>query len=243
MTALYDTIGLNYADLRRPDSRIAAKIHAGLGKARTILNVGAGSGNYEPLEREVTAVEPSAKMIAQRTHPAHRVIQASAEDLPLEDASVDAVMASLTIHHWTDQPRAISELKRVCRGPKVFFTYDPTFNDHWLLDYFPENSEIDAKQFPEMADFDDWFDTVDVQTVPIPHDCTDGFFFAYWRRPGAYLNASVRAASSSFHRLPDVDTRIARLEDDLSSGAWLDRYGSLMHRETLDCGYRLVIAR
>ena len=243
MTALYDTIGLNYADLRRPDPRIAARIHAALGDARTVLNVGAGAGNYEPTDRQVTAVEPSAEMRAQRHTPVFAEIAGTAEDLPFPDDYFDAAMASLTVHHWTDKPRAMTEIARVTRGPKVFFTFDPAFRDHWLLDYFPENFDIDAGQFPTLPDYAEWLGEVTIDPVPIPHDCTDGFFFAYWRRPQAYLDPAVRNASSSFHRLPEVDARIDRLKSDLESGAWHARYGHLMDRETLDCGYRLIVAR
>ena len=127
MTALYDRIGLNYADLRRPDPRIAAPIHAALGDAKSVLNIGAGTGSYEPLDRQVIAIDPSSEMIAQRRHPAAQVIQASAEAIPLPDNHVDAAMGILTLHHWTDQAQGLAEVRRVTRGPIVLLTFDPTF--------------------------------------------------------------------------------------------------------------------
>jgi ubiquinone/menaquinone biosynthesis C-methylase UbiE len=137
MTALYDRIGLNYAELRKPDPRIAAQIDAALGSARTILNVGAGTGSYEPQGREVTALEPSLEMIRQRSTPAARVVQGRAEELPFPDDHFDAAMAVLTIHHWSDQPRGLKEMRRVTRGPIVILTYDPAFRDFWLYEYLP----------------------------------------------------------------------------------------------------------
>lgn len=242
MTALYDQIGLNYAQLRRPDPRIAAQIAAALGNRQRLLNVVAGAGNYEPTGRQITALEPSAEMIAQRQAQAHAIVQGHAENLPFADDSFDAVMASLTVHHWSDKPRAMAEIKRVCSGPKVFFTFDPAYRDHWLLEYFPGNISLDEGNFPAMSAYEGWFDAVTVQTVPIPHDCTDGFFFAYWRRPHHYLDPKARAAMSSFHKLGDVSTALARLRDDLDTGVWAKRYGHLLTEPSLDCGYRLVIA-
>ena len=243
MSALYDRIGLNYADLRRPDPRIAAPIHAALGDAKTVLNIGAGAGNYEPDGKEVIAVDPSIKMIEQRKRAAHQVIQASAEDIPLPGNAVDAAMAILTVHHWADKPKGMAELRRVTRGPIVLLTFDPAFNDHWLLDYFPENVDIDAAQFPPLDAYADWLGPVEVSTIPIPHDCTDGFLYAYWQRPHAYLDPRLRAASSSFHVLPNVEAGVARLKSDLENGTWEARNGHLLGQTEMDCGYRLIIAR
>ena len=243
MTALYDRIGLNYADLRRPDPRIAAPIHAALGDAKSVLNIGAGTGSYEPLDRQVIAIEPSSEMIAQRRHPAAQVIQASAEAIPLPDNHVDAAMGILTLHHWTDQAQGLAEVRRVTRGPIVLLTFDPTFADHWLLDYFPANFDLDAAQFPRLEHYSDWLGDVEIANIPIPHDCTDGFLYAYWRRPHAYLDPRLRAASSTFHRITGIDEGVARLQTDLDNGTWADRHGHLLEQDTMDCGYRLVIAR
>ena len=243
MNVLYDTIGLNYADLRRPDARIQRMIEEALGDAKTVVNVGAGAGSYEPTGRGVTAVEPSAEMNQQRSASNATVIQGSAEELPFEDNSFDASMAVLTIHHWSDQERGVMEMRRVTRGRMVFLTYDPSFRDFWLLDYFPGLVTLDEGQMPKMCDYERWLGPVDITPVPIPKDCTDGFLSAYWKRPAAYLEARVRAAMSSFWALGDVSDALRKLERDLESGAWEEHYAHLTGLEELDCGYRLVVAR
>jgi SAM-dependent methyltransferase len=243
MDTLYDTIGLNYANLRQPDPRIAQRIDQALGDARTVLNVGAGVGSYEPAGRQVTAVEPSAKMIRQRAASNATVVQGSAEDLPFDDESFDAAMAVLTIHHWSDQERGVMEMRRVTRGKIVFLTYDPSFRGFWLADYFPALVTLDEGQMPEMARYGEWLGSVEVSPVPIPHDCADGFLAGYWRRPAAYLDERVRAAMSSFWALGDVSEELGKLEADLKSGAWKRRYPHLRTLDELDCGYRLVETR
>ncbi|GJL81144.1 MAG: hypothetical protein DHS20C01_07780 [marine bacterium B5-7] len=243
MNALYDTIGLNYADLRKPDTRIAWKIQDALGTAQTVLNVGAGAGSYEPTDRQVTAVEPSAEMIQQRPSSNATVIQGSAENLPFDNSSFDASMAVLTIHHWSDQEKGVMEMRRVTRGKLIFLTYDPSFRGFWLADYIPELVTLDEGQMPQMADYEKWLGPVYVSTVPIPHNCTDGFLAAYWRRPEAYLDKKVRAAMSSFRVLGDVSEGLEKLEADLNNGAWAKRYLHLLNLEECDCGYRLVATR
>ena len=240
MNSLYDTIGLNYADLRRPDARIARKIEDALGAAQTVLNVGAGAGSYEPTDRQVTAIEPSAEMIQQRSATNANVFQGGAEDLPFEDKSFDASMALLTIHHWSDQEQGAMEMRRVTRDKIVFLTYDPTFRGFWLADYFPALVTLDEGQMPKMADYERWLGSTKVSVVPIPHDCTDGFLAGYWRRPAAYLEERVRAAMSSFWALGDVSDGLRKLEADLKSGVWEQRYSDLLNIAELDCGYRLV---
>ena len=244
MSRIYDTIGVDYAELRKPDARIAARIEAALGRAETVLNVGAGTGSYEPAGRRVTAVEPSIEMIRQRPASAGEAVQAGAEDLPFEDGSFDASMAVLTIHHWSDQAKGLAEMRRVTRGPIVILPSDPAFRGFWLADYIPELAALDEAQMPRMSDYRDWLGPVDVSTVPIPHDCRDGFLCAYWRRPAAYLDPRIRAAMSSFWALGEIASEgLGRLEQDLDSGAWERRYGGLLAREECDCGYRLVVAR
>ncbi len=242
MAATYDLIGVNYADLRRPDPRIAAAIERALGPAKTVLSVGAGTGSYEPADRQVTAVEPSAEMIRQRPPGATTVIQGFAEDLPFDDRSFDAATAVLTVHHWTDQRKGLAEMRRVTRGPVVLLTYDPGHRGFWLLDYFPALAALDDGQMPAMARYADWLGPVEISPVPIPHDCVDGFLCAYWRRPEAYLDPRVRAAMSSFWKIGDITEGLARLEADLASGAWARRWPDLYDREALDCGYHLVVA-
>lgn len=241
MTSRYDRIGLNYSGLRRPDPRIAALIDSALGSSRTILNVGAGTGSYEPVGREVTALEPSIEMIRQRFAPAAAVVQGRAENLPFADSSFDAAMAVLTVHHWSDQARGLGEMRRVASGPIVLLTCDPGFRGFWLADYLPELVALDEAQMPRMSDYESRLGAVAISPVPIPHDCTDGFLCAYWRRPAAYLDPRVRAAMSSFWALGDVSKPLARLEADLESGAWTERYGELLALGRCDCGYRLVV--
>lgn len=241
MQPLYDTIGTDYARLRRPDPRIAAQIHAALGDAATILNVGAGAGSYEPSDRSVTAVEPSSRMIAQRPPGSAPVVQASAEDLPFPDNSFDVAMAVLSVHHWTDKRRGLSELRRVARGPVVLLTFDPEREYFWLADYIPALVDLDRGQMPTLGQLADWLGRVDIAPVPIPHDCTDGFLCAHWRRPEAYLDPKVRAGMSSFAKLGDITPALQRLADDIETGEWARRNAALLDLDTCDCGYRLVV--
>ncbi|MEM7634948.1 MAG: class I SAM-dependent methyltransferase, partial [Pseudomonadota bacterium] len=220
MHTSYDTIGVNYSDLRKPDARIEKVISNALGPAETVLNVGAGTGSYEPTGRSVTAVEPSAEMIRQRNASAAPVVQGYAENLPFDDNSFDASMAVLTVHHWTDKAKGFHEMRRVTRGPVVVLTYDPAFRAFWLLDYFPELVALDEGQMPKLSDYREWLGPVAISPVPIPHDCSDGFLSAYWRRPAAYLDPKVRAAMSSFWKVGDVSQALGRLDKDLESGAW-----------------------
>jgi SAM-dependent methyltransferase len=241
MHASYDIIGIDYAQLRRPDPRIGQRIDSALGSARTVLNVGAGAGSYEPAGRQVTAVEPSAEMIRQRPSAAAPAIQGRAEELPFGDASFDAAMAVLTVHHWADKKKGLKEVRRVARGPIIILTYDPSFRGFWLADYIPQLVTLDEAQMPAMTDYAAWLGPVEISTVPIPHDCTDGFLCAYWRRPAAYLNPRVRAAMSSFWAVGDVTEPLRRLHRDLDSGEWARRYSKLLDLEECDCGYRLVV--
>ncbi len=240
MNTLYDTIGLNYANLRKPDFRIAQRIETALGDAKTVLNVGAGAGSYEPADRQITAVEPSAEMIGQRSASNATVIQGRAENLPYDAETFDASMAVLTIHHWSDQERGVMEMRRVTRDKIVFLTYDPSFRGFWLADYFPALVTLDEGQMPQIANYGKWLGSVEVSPVPIPHDCSDGFLAGYWRRPEAYLDEKVRAAISSFWALGDISEGLEKLAADLKSGAWEQNYSDLLNLEELDCGYRLV---
>lgn len=244
MEPVYDRIGIDYARLRQSDPRIARQIEQALGKAHSVLNVGAGTGSYEPAARAVTALEPSAEMIRQRPPGSAPAVQGRAEELPFADGSFDAAMAVLTVHHWTDQPRGLAELRRVARGPVVILTYDPAFRGFWLADdYLPALTALDEAQMPPLDLYQAALGTVTVTPVPIPHDCLDGFLCAYWRRPQAYLDPALRAAMSSFHALGSVDEPMARLAADLASGAWQQRHGHLLSRDSIDLGYRLIVAR
>jgi SAM-dependent methyltransferase len=234
---------VNYSELRKPDRRIEAVIAKALGSARTVLNVGAGAGSYEPADRQVTAVEPSLEMIRQRPAGAAQVVQGIAEDLPFDEDSFDASMAILTVHHWSDKAKGLKEMRRVTRGRVAVLTYDPSFRGFWLADYIPELVDLDEAQMPRMTDYEAWLGPVDICPVPIPHDCSDGFLCAYWRRPAAYLDPRIRAAISSFWALGDVSEALHRLEGDLESGAWARRYSDLLDFDECDCGYRLVVTK
>ena len=242
MAALYDTIGLDYRRYRRPDPRIARAIGLGLADSRTVVNVGAGAGSYEPLDRQVIAVEPSIVMIRQRTRDAAPAVQASAMALPFRDAAFDAGMAVLTIHHWRDWQRGIQELRRVASGRIVIVTWDPSNPGFWLTDYFPGTLACDRQIFPTLAQIGRELGSMSVSVLPIPHDCSDGVLGAYWRRPEAYLDDGVRAAISTFSKLGDLSPALERLRQDLKTGEWHRRYGSLLNLQELDLGYRLLVA-
>jgi SAM-dependent methyltransferase len=243
MRTSYDTIGVNYSDLRKPDSRIEMMISNALGTAKTVLNVGAGTGSYEPADRSVTAIEPSMEMIRQRGASAAPVMQGYAEDLPFDDNFFDAAMAILTVHHWTDKEKGLKEMRRVTRGPVVILTFDPLHQTFWLADYIPELVTLDEAQMPRMTDYEAWLGPVETTIIPIPHDCTDGFLAAYWQRPAAYLDPKIRAAISCFWALDNVSGAMAKLADDLDSGAWGRRYSELHDLDECDFGYRLVTTK
>jgi SAM-dependent methyltransferase len=243
----YDEIGVRYRTNRRADPRIEGQILEALGDARSVVNVGAGTGAYEPSDHEVLAVEPSRVMRAQRPPGAAPCIDASAESLPLPDGSFDAAMALLTVHHWRDWRAGIRELRRVARSRVVIFTYDPAFpNGSWLTrDYLPELVALDVQRFPAIEQQAAAAGPATaVDAVPIPHDCTDGFLGAYWRRPHAYLDPKIRAGISTFH-LPGAAALLGGLDElaqDLKTGRWLQRNEPLLDRNELDLGYRLLTA-
>lgn len=243
MNALYDTIGVDYANLRRPDPRIAAQIEDALGEAETVLNVGAGAGSYEPLGRTVTALEPSTEMIAQRPAGSAPVVQGSAEQLPFADNSFDAAMAVLTVHHWSDKARGLAEMRRVARDRVVVLTCDPEFRGQWQTEYWPGLIGLDDGVMPPMAFFAEHLGPVEMSPVLVPHDCTDGFLYAYWRRPQAYLDPGIRKGSSGFWLIDGVEQGAKRLAADLASGAWERRNAALLDADCADMGYRLVVAR
>jgi len=241
MGVTYDSIGVNYSKLRTPDRRIAAALENALGSAQMILNVGAGTGSYEPVDRSVTAVEPSLEMIRQRSPNAAEVVQASAENLPFDDDSFDASLAILTVHHWAKPEAGLREMRRVTRGPIVLLTFDPSFRP-WLTDYLPELALLDDERMPVMSDYERWMGTVRVTPLLIPHDCSDGFLYAYWRRPFSYLDPHVRSGSSSFWAIGDAEAGLIKLKDDLDTGDWERRYAELIALDEYDAGYRLVVA-
>jgi SAM-dependent methyltransferase len=242
MAAKYDIIGLNYAELRKPDQRIAAAIQQALGPAETVLNVGAGTGSYEPVDRLVTAVEPSREMIRQRSSAAAHAIQASAEHLPFDDDAFDAAMAILTVHHWPDKEAGLREMRRVTRGRIVLLTFDPSHRP-WLTDYLPELVRLDEAHLPAMSDYERWLGPVQITPLLVPHDCSDRFLYAYWRRPGAYLDPRIRSGSSSFWSMGNsVESGLERLRRELQTGEWERRYAELLTLDAYDAGYRIVVA-
>ena len=246
--ASYDTIGRSYVANRQPDPRIERQIFDALGGTRSVLNVGAGTGAYEPTDRRVLAVEPSAVMRAQRPAGAAPCIEASAEALPLPDRSFDAVMALLSLHHWSDWQAGVREMRRVASSRIVILTYDPAFAGSWWLkrDYLADLVALDVDRFPTIAEQAEAAgDSTTVHEVPIPHDCRDGFLGAYWRRPHAYLDPDVRAGISTFH-LPGGDALLGgldRLAEDLKSGEWEQRNREILARSELDLGYRLLVSQ
>ena len=241
----YGSIGAGYALIRQPDPRIAAEFHAALGDATTVLNVGAGAGSYEPTDRAVTAVEPSASMRAQR--PAHLsvAIDATADSLPFADNSFDAAMASVTVHQWPDLARGLGEMRRVTTGPVVILTFDPVPPMHWwLIDYVPELFDVEAKRMPPLERISDALGGgADIRTVMIPNDSTDGFGQAFFGRPERVLEPEVRRAMSAWSFVDDavVERFVTALGADLASGTWDAKYGSFRDLEFFDGGMRLVI--
>ena len=243
---LYDTIGTTYTVTRRTEPRIAARIWAALGDARTVLNVGAGTGSYEPTDRQVLAVEPSATMRAQRRPDAPPCLIGTADRLPFDDDTFDAAMSVASVHHWPDPIAGLREMRRVARRV-VVFTHDSS-GEGWLDRFW-----LSRDYLPEVADLLVGRPSLDEQTeaiggrvepVPVPWDCADGFYEAFWRRPEAYLQEPVRRGVSVWSRLgPDVEARaVGRLRDDLDSGRWAALNRDLTDLDEAELGLRLLIA-
>ncbi|MGH9229188.1 MAG: class I SAM-dependent methyltransferase [Acidimicrobiales bacterium] len=245
LSATYDVIGMGYARFRRADRRIASRIHRALGGASTVVNVGAGAGSHEPADRLVVAVEPSAEMIGQRSRTAASALHATAEALPFADRTFEAAMALLTVHHWSDPMAGLAEMRRVTAGPIVVFTFEhEVHSEQWIVtDFLPSMAELDTGM-PSPAMIADALGGGFVQVLPVPHDCTDGFCHAWWRRPEAYLAPAVRASISGIARLPTrvVEDAMARLADDLATGAWHQAHSAPFEVGEIDAGYRLVVA-
>jgi len=241
----YELHGRTYAQHRRADPRIAERIHAALGDSRTVVNVGAGTGSYEPTDRWVLAVEPSPTMRAQRPSGAAPAIDGRAEALPLDDDSVDAAMACVTIHHWEDPLAGLKELRRVARGPVVVFTFELACLPAWQLDYLREAVRAEEPRFPKI-DFvaNALGGQTRVERIPTPGDCVDQFFEAFWRRPEGLLDPAVRGAQSVWPLLaPGLEARIVeRLDVALSSGAWDAEHGYLRSQDQLMGALRLVVS-
>jgi SAM-dependent methyltransferase len=239
----YDVMGVGYTTTRREEPRIARLLWEALGDAASVANIGAGTGNYEPRDREVIAVEPSAVMIAQRPPEAAPAIQGTAEQIPLEDASVDAAMAVITDQHWDDRARGLAEMQRIARRRVVALALDLSpREDFWLMrDYLTDYEPASVRTDPSLYDLAVAGDAA-VEPVPVPHDCADGFALAFWRRPRAYLDPRVRAGISVFHILDaaHVEDAMRCLAADLENGEWQRRNGHLLELDELDLGLRLL---
>ncbi|MBM3675797.1 MAG: class I SAM-dependent methyltransferase [Actinobacteria bacterium] len=240
---LYDSIGRRYATTRVSDPRIEARIHAALGSAARVVNVGAGAGSYEPPGRVIAAVDPSLVMLGQRAAGAAPAVCGVAGRLPFADGSFDAAMATLTLHHWPDWQAGVAELRRVA-ARSVVFTFEPALEDAlWLVkEYLPEIKGQHDFRFPPADEIAEALGDATVEVVRVPADCTDGFTGAFWARPEAYLDRGNRAGMSALAKLDQdmVANRMARLADDLASGAWDERWGHLREPAEVDLGYRLV---
>jgi SAM-dependent methyltransferase len=248
--ALYDAIGATYSATRAEDPRIAAAIRRALGDSTSVVNVGAGTGNYEPADMAVIAVEPSQRMIDQRAPNRAPALLGAAERLPVEDRAADAALAVLSDHHWSDRHAGLCELRRVARRRVVVINADPLLADlFWLTrDYLPSFHDLVPACFTTpgawRASLEAALGRVTVRPLPVPHDCRDGFYQAWWRRPEAYLSAEVRANTSVFQRLDpaDVQHAIERLQADIASGAWARSNSRLLNRRELDVGLRIAVA-
>ena len=242
---LYEAIGTTYTATRQDEPSIGAAVVDALGEARTVVNVGAGTGSYEPTDRVVVAVEPSPTMVAQRHGRSPLVVRAIAERLPFPDAAFDAGMAMLTVHHWGDPMAGLRELARVSRRQVVFFFEPLRTHDFWGLEYFPEALDLPSEsRAPGEPELRAVLDVREVRVLPVPLDCRDGFGVAFYGRPEAYLDPAVQAGMSWLALLPDEVRRRGSelLRHDLASGAWDRRHGHLRTRPTYDGGYRLALA-
>ena len=244
---VYDRIGAQYRRGRREDPRIAAPIRAALEDASPVVNVGGGSGSYEPRDRPVVAAEPSTVMLSQRPVGTASAVRAVAEALPFGDGTFGAAMGVLTVHHWRDRARGLAEMRRVTRGPVVLFVRDPRAVPWWWLHhYFPATARLEASRETPLDQLAQGLGgRLDVVPVPIPADCADGFNAAYWRRPRAYLDPRVWRPMSALALIPDADRAdgMRRLRADLDSGEWHRRWGHLLDLDELDLGYRVLVAR
>ena len=243
----YGRHGQGYALQRQTDPRIAALVHAALGEARTVVNVGAGAGSYEPEDRYVIAVEPSAAMRAQRPRQVVPAVDGTAEHLPFDDDSFDAAMATVTVHQWSDTAAGLDELRRVARGPVVVLTFDGDALDRfWLAEYAPELIAAERRRYPSMELIAAHIGTAArVHEVPVAIDCVDGFTEAYYARPERFLDPAVRRSQSAWTFVSDEAQRrtVERLRQDLESGAWDERFGHLRTQPEFFGSLRLVVGR
>ncbi len=242
----YSTLAVDYANVRRPDPRVGAQLAAALGDARTVLNVGAGTGSYEPADRHVVAVEPAAEMRARRGPELPPAIAATAAALPFDDDAFDAALAVFTVHHWPDLDAALAEVRRVVRGPVVIMTADPeALADLWLSEYSPEFHATERRRYPSLERLAAGLGgELEARPLRIPLDCRDGFADAFYGRPEALLEPAVRRAQSAWSFVDsDAQARFAaRLAADLESGAWDERHGHLRTQPEFVGSIRVLLA-
>ncbi|MFD6950138.1 ubiquinone biosynthesis protein [Nocardiopsis sp. TSRI0078] len=242
----YGAISRTYTDHRRPDPRIAAAVHAALGDARTVLNIGAGAGSYEPLDREVTPVEPSAGMRAKRPDALPAAVDATAESLPFPDRSFDAAMTTFSVHQWRDPAAGLAEARRVTTGPVAVLTCDPDLvRDFWLNEYAPEVLDTEARRYPAVGDVAAGLGgTATVVPLPVPLDCSDGFNEAYYGRPEGLLEEGARLSCSAWSLVDEAvhERFTAHLSRDLADGTWDRRFGHLRELPALEGSLILVVS-
>lgn len=238
MISLYDEIGKGYSIGRKTDPKIAHFINQYLHGSESIVNIGAGTGSYEPDRKKLIAVEPSSEMIRQRPKGSHPVQQASAESLPFKNGCFSHAMTILSMHHWENRKQAFSEIKRVVRQRFITLTWNPDADKYWLTrDYFPEIHDIDKSIFPALSELEQSFKGIRFYSLPIPAECIDGFTAAYWSRPEAYLDSLVRKGMSTFSKIQGLEVGVQKLKHDIDSGLWQSKYGELKSKDSLDVGY------
>lgn len=242
----YDKGGHFYAGVRRPDPRIARIIHAALGDAKTVLNIGAGAGSYEPTDRYVVPLEPSEVMRKQRPKHLAPALIGTADSIPFDDGAFDASMAVLTVHHWKDRAKCLLEIRRVTKGQIVIMTFDPDAQtEFWMGDYAPELVEVEHTRYGSIKSITDVLGgNCQIQPIAVPKNCMDGFQVAFYARPEAFLEKAVRKSQSAWGFIsPEVENRIVKtISDDLASGMWDQKYGHLRNRETINCQLRLIVS-
>jgi SAM-dependent methyltransferase len=241
MEAIYDQIGSGYTVTRCTDPKIQDQIKNELNGATNIINIGAGTGSYEPKNVNLVAVEPSLEMISQRNENSYPVKQAKADQLPFPDNYFSHAMTVLSMHHWENRIQAFSEIKRVTTKKFVAVTWLPEAAPFWLTrDYFPEIHEIDCRIFPSTSELKKSFRNLEVKPLLIPEDCKDGFLACFWKRPEAYLQKNVRKAISTFSKIKNLELGLKKLESDLSTGEWHKRNANLLDKSHIDVGYRII---
>lgn len=241
MKAKYDEIGLNYTAQRKSDPRIATQILNKLKGAQRIVNIGAGSGSYEPDNIDLVAIEPSLEMINQRSPKSHPVVQGTAESLPFPSNSFTHALTILSMHHWENREMAFNEINRVATQEFIAVTWNPESEPFWLTrDYFPEIIELDRTIFPNIEEIKNYFDDVKANPMLIPEDCIDGFLAAYWKRPSAYLDKNIRNSISSFLKIKNISKGLTKLEEDIKSKRWVSINHSILKESTLDAGYIII---